>query len=89
MDDQRLDRIEGKLDKISTRMGNIDVTLAAQHVSLKEHMRRSDLLEAKLQPIERQKYMIDGMLKLVGMLAVIVGIAEGIAAVLTYLHGGQ
>jgi len=28
-------RIESKLDKVSDRIGAIDVTLAAQHVSLK------------------------------------------------------
>jgi len=41
----RIERIEQKVDEVQKSISNIDVTLAEQHVSLKEHMRRTDLLE--------------------------------------------
>ena len=51
MNDDRLSRIEAKVDSVVDRLGSIDKTLAAQHVSLKQHMRRSDALEAQVKPI--------------------------------------
>lgn len=48
-------RIDGKLDKLDERLDKSDAVLAqyqeilaAQHDSLKEHMRRTDLLETKI-----------------------------------------
>lgn len=85
MEDDKLGRIEEKIDKLGTRIGNIDVTLAAQHVSLKEHMRRTSNLEARVEPLERRRFMVDGVLKLLGILAVVAGAAEGFVAVMEYV----
>lgn len=41
-------RIEHKMDLILDRLNAIEITLAKQHMSLEEHMKRSDFLE-KLQ----------------------------------------
>lgn len=38
-------RIEDKVDQIQISINRIDITLAAQHESLKQHMKRTDLLE--------------------------------------------
>ncbi len=69
MDDKRLERIEAKLDDLSDHLSNIDVTLAGQHVSLIEHIKRSDLLEEKMIPVERHVAMVNGALKLLGVIA--------------------
>lgn len=45
VDDKRFDSIENKVDTIQKSIHSIDITLAEQHVSLKEHMRRTSLLE--------------------------------------------
>ena len=42
-----------KLEKINDHLGNIDVTLAKQELSLQEHIRRTNLNE---QAIERTAY---------------------------------
>jgi len=39
-----------KTDKIIDRLNSIDRTLAAQHVSLKDHMRRTEILEKAISP---------------------------------------
>jgi hypothetical protein len=51
MDSQWLMRIEAKLDKVDERVDRVDVTLSAQHVSLTEHMRRTEILEEKVEPL--------------------------------------
>ena len=51
MSDERFDKIEIKIDKLDERLDKIDVTLAAQHESLKSHMKRTELLEAQVKPL--------------------------------------
>lgn len=51
MEGHRLDRIEDKIDKLGERLNSIDVTLAAQHVSLEHHIRRTEILEEVVKPI--------------------------------------
>lgn len=43
-----------KLDKISDDIGAIKVTLAGQAVDLKEHMRRTAILENEFKPVRDQ-----------------------------------
>lgn len=85
--DERLTRIENKLDTISGRMGQIDVTLAAQHTSLQEHMRRTSLLEARIEPIEKHKYMVDGVLKFLGVVSLTGGVVMMGIEFLRFLGG--
>lgn len=77
-------RIENKVDKISDKIGSIDSTLAAQHESLKDHIRRTELLEADVAPIKKHVAMVSGALKLVGLVGIIATIAEGTVEVLKY-----
>jgi hypothetical protein len=69
------DRYERALEAIMVRLGNIDVTLGQQHVSLKEHMRRTDLLEAKttdtLESVDNIKAHVTRV-KYLGWLAVVI-----------------
>ena len=44
-----LGRMEGKLDKLDDRMDGIDKTLIEQKGILDEHVRRTDLLEKKIE----------------------------------------
>lgn len=85
MQEDRTYRIENKIDKISDRLNSIDSTLSAQHVSLREHMRRTSLLEKQIKPIETHVTMVHGAMKLVGVIAVLAGIVEGVVALLDLL----
>jgi hypothetical protein len=82
MDDQKLERIELKLDKAADHLAAIDITLTAQHVSLDEHIKRSNMLEAKLIPVERHVWMVNGALKLLGAASLMVGLIEGLRLLL-------
>ncbi len=70
------DRIHEKLDKVVDSISEINVTLARQAVSLEEHIKRSNMLEAKMVPVERHVAMVNGALKFVGLLGVLAGILE-------------
>lgn len=80
----RIVRIEKKVDGIKDDIGSINVTLASQHESLKEHMRRTDILETKLEPLERHVDMVHGIFKFLGLIAAVGAIIEALIAVLGY-----
>lgn len=76
--DEKLIRIENKIDNLSDKIASIDVTLAAQHESLKYHIKRTDLLEKELTPIKKHSVMFQGMLKLLVYVGIVAGIIEAI-----------
>lgn len=75
-DDKRIERIETKIDDIGERLGSIDITLAQQHESLKDHMRRTALLEAELHPVKKHVDMVEGAMKLITIIAAVFAIIE-------------
>lgn len=82
---ETLHRIEDKLDRIQEKIGSIDVTLSAQHVSLVEHIRRTVILEEKIIPLEKHTVMVHGALKLIGFVAMLGAIIESGVAFLSYV----
>lgn len=67
-----LDRIHDKLDILDEKLNSIDKTLAEQHITLKEHMRRSEaneksveLLKSELKPIIFQSHIIKLITKVI------------------------
>lgn len=73
-DDKKLDRIEDKIDKITDHMSAIDVTLTAQHVTLQEHIKRTEILENEMKPIQRRMDMVQGAIALIALIGTIIGI---------------
>lgn len=69
-------RLEDKVDKIADNISEINVTLAKQSVILDEHVKRSNLLEAKMVPLEKHVTMVNGVLKFFGLIAVFASIIE-------------
>lgn len=85
MSDERLVRIEDKIDKLADRLGSIDKTLVRQEDQLAYHIKRTDLLEAKVAPLEAAKLNFEGAGKLVGVLVGGLSIIAAIAEILSYL----
>lgn len=73
-----------RLENIEISIHSIDITLAKQSVSLDEHIRRSNLLEEKMVPLEHHVAMTHGALKLIGLMAAIAAIIE---VILQAVHG--
>lgn len=82
MSDQRLIRIEDKIDRIQAHMSSIDVTLAAQHVSLDEHIKRTNLLEQEIKPIKEHVGTLRALIRLVGILSALAGLAVTIKSLI-------
>ena len=62
--DTRLSSMDSKIERIDGRVDNIDVTSAKQQVVLEEHVRRTNLLEQKVEPIQDQYKQIKLLLKI-------------------------
>lgn len=75
-------RIETKIDNIIEDIGDIKITLAKQHVTLDEHIRRTEILEEEMKPVKKHVYMVDGALKALGILGILAGILEAISIVI-------
>jgi hypothetical protein len=78
------ERIYEVLDKISDDVSELKVTSAKQEENLKEHIRRTELAEENLeilrteiQPLKEHVIVINGILKIVGAVSVIVGSIAG------------
>ena len=56
--DERLERMEAALQRI-------DITLASQHVSLDNHIRRTEILEAQMTPISQHVAIVGAIGKVV------------------------
>lgn len=75
-------RTEDKIDRIVEDISDINITLTKQSVILEEHIRRTNLLELKLAPIEKHVVMINGVLKFFGGVAILIAMVEGIFHIL-------
>lgn len=86
MSEKKLEQIELKIDKLHDKINSIDVTLAKQHESLKDHIRRTEILEESLDPIQKHVLMTHAGLKIVSALVIALGCVEGLLALLNYLR---
>lgn len=77
-----LTRIETKVDKIEEHLQSQVVTLARLTVSVEEHVRRTNLLEQTIKPIEKHVATVQGALKLIALLAAVLAIASGVRTLL-------
>jgi uncharacterized ion transporter superfamily protein YfcC len=63
MDAKKLDRLEDKVDKIQESLASIDKTLAVNTESLIVHIKRTNILEANLKPVEKHVERVNGIVK--------------------------
>lgn len=75
-----------KIDQILERMNSIDITLAKQSIILADHVRRSNLLEAKMVPLERHVNYVEGFLKGMGIIAMVAGLIAAIMEIYKWMQ---
>lgn len=78
-----------KLDKLDSRIDNIDITMAKQNVSLEYHIKRSDqadaaieLLDQRVKPLEAHTLTVATVLKFVMYIGTFIAGIAGIYAAL-------
>jgi archaellum component FlaC len=74
--------VADRVNEIRNDVIEIKVTMATNTASLQEHMRRTALLENQVEPLRAHVTMVNGVLKFIGFLAVLAGIAEGVVQVI-------
>jgi hypothetical protein len=79
MSDQRL---LDKIDKIEEHLGKQEVSLARLTVSVEEHVRRSNLFEEALKPVQQHVLRVEGALKLIGLLGILAALIQTIRSFL-------
>lgn len=78
MKDDTMGRVLNKLDKIDDKLNSIDKTLVKQEENLAEHMRRTELLEEALKPVEEHVAHMRGIGKAIVYMGILVSIAAAI-----------
>jgi len=68
--------VDQKLDKIADTLTMQAVTLERLTVTVEDHVRRTNILEADIAPIKKHVWMVNGGLKLIGIMTMLAGIAE-------------
>jgi hypothetical protein len=69
--DANMQFIHDMLVKLDVRLDSVDETLIRHDENLKDHMRRTSLLEEELKPIRKHVFMIQGVGAFIGLLALI------------------
>lgn len=75
-------KVEIKIDKMLDKIAKIDSTLAAQHESLKEHMRRSDALEKYIESVEKDVTPLQAHVNMVKGAGKVIAVAGSILALI-------
>lgn len=83
--DDRIVRIEDKIDSIKDGQERQNAILAAQHESLKDHMRRTELLEEAIKPLVKHDNHTMAYIKLAVFVTSIGAGAEGFLALIKFL----
>jgi hypothetical protein len=78
------ERLYELLDKIGEDISELKITAAKQEENIKEHIRRTELAEENLeiirkeiQPLKEHVIAINGVLKIIGVISIIIGSAAG------------
>lgn len=83
---QQLDRIEHKVDGVADRTGAVEAVLIKHGIILDEHIKRTELLEEHIAPVQAALSEFKGVVRMIKVLAVMAGAAESVIAVLKYLN---
>ena len=84
MDDikKSLGSISSDLKEINKNIREIDLTLVKQEQQLAEHIRRTNLLEEKMKPLESHVNHMQAGFKLLAFGSLIIGIFAGLSRLL-------
>lgn len=74
----KMDKIEDKVDKIAINTARQDVTLQNQHLSLEEHIRRTNALEEVVKKLVKHTNWVEGVFKALGLIALVSGIVASL-----------
>lgn len=71
-----LEHLLNKIDNIDSRIDNIDKTMAVNTASLEEHVKRTNILEKKLEPVEDHVKLMNAVAKLIALTSTVLGVLK-------------
>lgn len=84
------DRVYESLDKIDSELMELRIISTKQEENIKEHIRRTELAEENLvmlrqemEPLKQHVIVINGILRVIGVVSVIIGSAAGIFEIIS------
>jgi hypothetical protein len=93
IDKEFLDKVYDKQERMADDITEIKITLVEQHASLKEHIRRSDLLEehlelvrAEIAPVQAHVNKVQGAVKLAFGISGLVALLAGIIRIIEFIR---
>lgn len=78
-----LSEMSKTLERLDTSVDNINITLGKQEVHLAEHIRRTELLEESLKPIQEHVNRVNALMLALGGLFALLG---AIKTVIEIIH---
>jgi len=81
MSKDQLDRIESKVDKLDSRLDTVDIRLVKYNAELEFHVARTNQIEDELLPIVKHVEQIRGAIKILAVIAAIIGFVAALRAV--------
>lgn len=85
-----IERIYTTLEKIDNDLTELKIISAKQEENIKEHIRRTELAEENLsllrqeiEPLKQHVIVINGILRVIGVVSVIIGSAAGIFEIIS------
>lgn len=68
-----LQEMSKSLERLDTSVDSINVTLAVQSEQLKTHIKRSDMLEEALKPVQEHVHRVNALILLLGGILALLG----------------
>lgn len=78
-----LDRILDSQETMQETLTKVLIVSGQQEVNIKEHMRRTALLEEDLKPIKKHVALLEAGLKIVGLISILTAIAASVVKILS------
>ena len=75
-----------KIDSLDKNVDEINVTLAVQAEQLKIHIKRTEMLETELKPIQQHVNRVNALMLLLAGILALIGAVEGILKIFNLLR---
>lgn len=82
----KFDKLDERLESFEKAQAEANIIAAKQEVNLEQHMKRTEMLESRMEPVERHINILNGALKAIGAGAVVVSLITGILKLLEYVR---
>jgi len=74
------------LERLDNNVDQINITLAKQSVVLEEHVKRTNLLEENIKPLQKHVNIVNSLILLLGGILALIGAVRGAIEIIKFLQ---